>query len=219
MLLALPVAAQALTLPRTWLYWQGRYDLPTIAGILVLGASSLDRFLPSVPQLRRLATGVVVVAGFLQIVEFWSVLRRYAVGVLGSLNPLDWRNAWRPPLPILVLLGAATVAIALGYLLLLRLQRRCLGPRPGTLGEPDSDAPHLPKPPHPPDDTAAAGAATARYRRRGAGVAEAADAPGLGPGPERGGGSSPLARTDRPARGRQGIGPPGAQGLSNPARS
>jgi hypothetical protein len=28
-----------------------------------------------------------------------------------------------------------------------------------------------------------------------AGVAKLADAPGLGPGPERGGGSSPLART------------------------
>ena len=37
-----------------------------------------------------------------------------------------------------------------------------------------------------------------RFKRRSrthAGVAELADAPGLGPGPERGGGSSPLART------------------------
>ena len=31
-----------------------------------------------------------------------------------------------------------------------------------------------------------------------AGVAKLADAPGLGPGPEKGGGSSPLARTDTP---------------------
>jgi hypothetical protein len=31
-----------------------------------------------------------------------------------------------------------------------------------------------------------------------AGVAKLADAPGLGPGPERGGGSSPLARTNAP---------------------
>ncbi len=143
-LLALPLVTQGLTLPSTYLYWQGRYDLPTIAGIVVLAAASADLHLGNVPQLRRLATGPIVVAGLLQMVEFFAVLHRYAVGVDGTLDPLGWRHGWHPPLPVVVLLVSGLAAIAACYLLVLRLQQSVLGPGGG------------PRPPAAPADSAVA---------------------------------------------------------------
>lgn len=116
-LLALPIVSQAVTLPRTYLFWQGRYDIPELIGVLVLAASALDGRLRQIPELGRLATGAVLGVGFLEMLSFYGALRRYAVGVNATFNPLRWANGWRPPLigavPVLVA-GLASIALAYG---------------------------------------------------------------------------------------------------------
>lgn len=126
-LLLLPIVAQSVTMPTTYLYWQGRYDLPTLMGILVLSSSSLDGASARIPELRRLAVPVIVGAGLLQAVEFLAVLRRYAVGVNGSLDPLAWVHGWSPPIPMLALLALGVVSILAAYGGLSVLARCSLG--------------------------------------------------------------------------------------------
>lgn len=97
-LLALPVIAQTITISSTYLYWQGRYDIPTMAGILIIAASCLDR--PDVKRhdLDKLILCGVVVMTLAQLMEFAGTLRRFVVGLKGPLNPLYWSHGWRPPL-------------------------------------------------------------------------------------------------------------------------
>lgn len=112
---ALPVVAQAVTMPKVYLYWQGRYDLPILAGILTLAASTIDGHLGELPQLRRLGSAVFVGAPIMVALLYFGTLRRFTVGVNGSLNPLAWADGWRPPVPVVVLLPLGVVAVAVAY--------------------------------------------------------------------------------------------------------
>ena len=114
-LLILPVIAQAITLPSTYLYWEGRYDIPTLAGILILATSTLDGRLCELPELRRLVTTVFVAAPVLGAILLIGALRRYTVGVNGTLNPFAWGSGWRPPLPVVGLIVFGLVALAATY--------------------------------------------------------------------------------------------------------
>jgi Predicted membrane protein (DUF2142) len=129
-LFCLPVAAQAITVPRTWLYWSGRYNLPIYAGIVVVAISAADGRLRRVPELRRLAPFVLVLAGALQVVDFYATLRRYAVGIDASFFPLRWGNGWHPVgLPAVVLLCLGVAVLVLTYAGLV-WQCRALPPEP-----------------------------------------------------------------------------------------
>lgn len=113
-LVALPVVAQAVTLARISLYWQGRYDIPLLAGVIILAASAVDGRRGGGRELLRLAPVGVVLAGGAQILGLAGTLRRYVVGVQGSFDPLGWSSGWHPPLPAVVLLGGgAAVVVAL----------------------------------------------------------------------------------------------------------
>jgi hypothetical protein len=111
-LFGFPIVVQTYYLPRTGVFWQGRYDLPVLAGIAILAASVLDARGAAIPGVRRLlAVGIPTVA-VLHLLAFLGSLRRYAVGVNGSMNPLHWGSGWRPPLPALVLAVLMTVVLA-----------------------------------------------------------------------------------------------------------
>ena len=109
------VAVQTYYLPRTGVFWQGRYDLPVLAGVVILAASVLDGRGAAVPGLRRLLTAGIPAVALLQLLAFLGSLRRYTVGVNGSLNPFQWGSGWRPPVPALLLVGLMTVAMAVGW--------------------------------------------------------------------------------------------------------
>ena len=117
-LLGLQVVVQAIAAPKIDLFWQGRYDLPMLAGALILSISTLDHHRQRLPELRRLAPVGLAFAGVGQLLLFFGALRRYVVGTNGSFNIFTWSTGWRPPIPILGLVAAGVVAIALLYLTL-----------------------------------------------------------------------------------------------------
>jgi hypothetical protein len=122
------VGAQAYYLPKLYLTWQGRYDLPTFVGIIVFSAGSIERRLGRM-ELRRVMPLVIAVVAGLQVVEFAGVLRRYVVGTNGPLNPFDWKNGWHPPhIAALPLLGVGVVVLAASYGTLFWLGRESLTP-------------------------------------------------------------------------------------------
>jgi Predicted membrane protein (DUF2142) len=93
--------------------WQGRYTLPLAVGLPILCGFALAQ-----EPARRLPKGrltIVLGVAFVvaQFLAFWQNLRRYAVGIDGSL--LFWWDAnWSPPLPsLLLLVGYAAVLVAL----------------------------------------------------------------------------------------------------------
>jgi hypothetical protein len=93
--------------------WQGRYTLPLAVGLPILCGFTLAQ-----EPARRLPRGrltIVLAVAFVvaQFLAFWQNLRRYAVGINGSL--LFWWDAdWSPPVPSLLLLaGYAVVLVAL----------------------------------------------------------------------------------------------------------
>ena len=126
-LFALPVVVQTMYYPDTGVFWQGRYDLPLLAGILVLAASVLDDVRARLPELRRLAYIAVPLAGVLQFLAFWGTLRRYAVGTNGALAPWQWGAGWHapiPPAPLFVLMLVATAASYAWFMLLIEQSGR-----------------------------------------------------------------------------------------------
>jgi hypothetical protein len=125
-LFLLSVGAQAFYLPKLYLTWQGRYDLPTFVGIVVLSAGSIEGRLGRTELTRMMPFVVIVVAG-LQVVEFAGVLRRYVVGTNGPLNPFGWGSGWHPPLMAATTLLVVGIVVIVGaYGGLLWLGRRSL---------------------------------------------------------------------------------------------
>jgi hypothetical protein len=121
-LFIIPTAIKTIELPHLWEFWHGRYDIPTLSGVVIIATSALDRAFPRVPA-ARLATGAIVLAGIGQIAEFAGALRRFCVGVNGTLNPLEWKRGWHPPVPAFGLLLAGIAIIALAYALICMHQR------------------------------------------------------------------------------------------------
>jgi hypothetical protein len=129
-LLALPILINYIYLPRTGYFWQGRYDLPLLGGIIILGAAQVDKVRARLPELRRTAMGAVVLCGALEMVEFVGGLRRFTVGINGSLSPFDWGSGWHPPAPALSLLALMAVALLGTYGWLALQVGRVYGSRP-----------------------------------------------------------------------------------------
>ncbi len=115
-LLALPVVAQAYYLPKLYLTWMGRYDLPVFVGLVIFSAGALEARLAR-SEVDRLFFGGIALVGVLQITEFAGALRRYVVGLNGPINPFNWADGWHPPhiaaLPLLCV-GSAAIFIAYG---------------------------------------------------------------------------------------------------------
>jgi Predicted membrane protein (DUF2142) len=108
---AVPVVLAGLEASQLGAHWQGRYQLPFVAGLPILAATSLGRSVALSTQLRALLTRFIpaaVVVG--TVVAFAQNLRRYAVGYHGTI--VFWVHArWSPPLHPLVLLAGMTLGL------------------------------------------------------------------------------------------------------------
>ncbi len=114
-LLVLPVLGQAYYLPKISFYWMGRYSLPTFAGLVIISAAAVGSRLTG-RETKRLLLIVLPVVAALQVVELFSTLRRYVVGINGPINPFHWGSGWHPPIDslLLLLLGSALIMLAYG---------------------------------------------------------------------------------------------------------
>jgi hypothetical protein len=129
----LPIVVQYLYFLKTGPFWQGRYNLPLQAGVVILAAAALDGAGRRVPELRRLLVPVIVACGVLQFVEFYASLRRYAVSVNGPLSALHWGHGWVPPLSSVALIVLALIALTAtyGWFVFLARRTRVAEVRPG----------------------------------------------------------------------------------------
>ena len=109
--LVLPTIIEVAIHTRIGEVWQGRYSIPfAIAGVLYAGRAGA----PSRPVRRAL----VVAASCAEVLTLWHTLRRFMVGLDGSLTLRH--AAWEPPLNpwLLLVVNAAAIAwlgaVALG---------------------------------------------------------------------------------------------------------
>lgn len=96
------VLLEAVRLPEFGHGWQGRYMLPLLVGAPIL----LGRAIHSWERGSALVAGALVLG---HVAAFWWCLRRFAVGLHGSL--LGRHATWSPPLPLWLLLLAYLIAV------------------------------------------------------------------------------------------------------------
>ncbi|MDP8932342.1 MAG: DUF2142 domain-containing protein, partial [Actinomycetota bacterium] len=113
--LVLPVVVQFAYFLQTGPFWQGRYNLPIQAAIVILAVAILDRVRTRVPELRRILLPAVGFCGVLHLLAFYGGLRRYVVGTGGPLSPPEWGAGWQPPLPPVSLLVLMAVVLGITY--------------------------------------------------------------------------------------------------------
>jgi len=99
-------------------YWQGRYYLPLLAGIPLLLSRSNGTFgvrpqTSHLDALARLGRATLLIAMVVLNVALAAAMRRWGVGIAGSLSPFAWNtyNAPVPPFIIMALHIAASVAL------------------------------------------------------------------------------------------------------------
>jgi hypothetical protein len=99
----LPTVVEVILHRRIGEVWQGRYSIPfAIAGVFYAARGPR----PS-PALMR---ALVIVGACAEVLTFWHTLRRYMVGLDGSMTLQG--AAWRPPLNPWLLLAVNTAGIA-----------------------------------------------------------------------------------------------------------
>jgi hypothetical protein len=91
------------------LFWQGRYALPVLVGMVIVAAMGSDID-------RRIGPVAAAVPGALALVvwnvAFFQQLRRWAVGTNGSIRPWAW-DTWDTPVPIPLVIVVHVAATAL----------------------------------------------------------------------------------------------------------
>jgi hypothetical protein len=115
-LVTVPFVSEVLKANTSRLQFQGRYDLPTMAGIILIAAGAVDGWVRTTPRLARMAAPAITLAGALQVTELVGVLHRYSVGIQGSYDPLSWYRHWHAPVNTVVLLVVGAAVIAATYL-------------------------------------------------------------------------------------------------------
>jgi hypothetical protein len=95
------------------LFWQGRYALPVLIGMVIVAALGTDVD-------RKIGAIAAALPGVLALVV-WNVaflqqLRRWSVGTHGSIRPWAW-DTWDTPVPIpLVIVGHVAASAGLAWL-------------------------------------------------------------------------------------------------------
>lgn len=101
--LLLPTLLEVIVHERIGEIWQGRYSISfAMAGVLFAASC--------VPPDRRVMRGIVVATAFAEVLTLWHTLRRYMVGLDGSLTLQH--ATWNPPINpwILIAINAAAIA-------------------------------------------------------------------------------------------------------------
>ena len=80
-------------------YWQGRYYLPLLVGIPVLGA----RLRLDPAAARRLGLAVLVAGLVVANLGLAAMMRRFAGGIAGTLVPWEWDTYGAPVPPVVML--------------------------------------------------------------------------------------------------------------------
>lgn len=93
------------------LFWQGRYALPMLIGMVLVAGLSVDAD-GKIGDIAAAAPGLLALVVW--NVSFCQQLRRWGVGQSGSIRPWAW-DTWDAPLPILLLIvvhagGSAALA-------------------------------------------------------------------------------------------------------------
>jgi hypothetical protein len=101
--LVLPTVVEVLVHRSIGAIWQGRYSIPfAIGGVLYAARWATPP--------RAVMRGVVIAAAFAEVVTLWWTLRRYMVGMEGSLTMQH--ASWHPPINPWLLLAVNGAAIA-----------------------------------------------------------------------------------------------------------
>lgn len=116
LVVVVPVALEVAQSNAIGPFWQGRYQLPLALGVPLLAALACSRA-PVEP--RRLSAVVLPALAVAHLASWAWVVRRYAVGLDGPLDPRS-STAWSPPLPLELLLSVQVVAVSLLAVLLHR---------------------------------------------------------------------------------------------------
>ena len=106
--LGVPIVFETLLAGQSGFIWQGRYSIPTAIGLVIVGSSG-DTLRPPSTWSRRspaLLAGGVALA---EVLTFWSVLRRYAVGSTGSW--LFRHATWHPRVAPLALIALNSLLV------------------------------------------------------------------------------------------------------------
>jgi hypothetical protein len=101
--LLLPTIFELIVHRRIGAIWQGRYSIPFAIGGVLYAARTAS---PSRAVMRL----VVIAASCAEVLTLWQALRRYMVGLNGSITLGD--ASWRPPLNPWLLLAVNGAAIA-----------------------------------------------------------------------------------------------------------
>jgi hypothetical protein len=101
--LLLPTLVEVIGHRRIGEIWQGRYSIPFAMGAVLIAATC------TAPR-RWVVRSIVIAASGAEVLALWHTLRRYMVGLDGSLTLR--RAAWQPPLNPWLLLAVNTAAIA-----------------------------------------------------------------------------------------------------------
>jgi hypothetical protein len=110
----------------TGTYWQGRYGLPFLLGAaIVLGHQHVPR-----PSDLRIGVAVAGLAVVVLNAALVATMRRWSVGLAGSLWPWDWDtyDAPLPPIVLIVAHAAATIGLVMWGIGLRRRSRAAPGP-------------------------------------------------------------------------------------------
>jgi hypothetical protein len=121
LLCIVPVAVNVMTAPTAGLVWQGRYSLSLFVGFNVLGMLGWTRSVEAGgrsdhARLASLAAAVAFVVA--EVLAFWQMLRRFAVGADGKLwlvQPLPWSPSVAPM--VLIALNALIASVLVVVLL------------------------------------------------------------------------------------------------------
>ena len=101
--LLLPTLVEVVGHRRIGEIWQGRYSIPfAMGGVLIAAACAAPR--------RSVMRAIVIAASAAEALTLWHTLRRYMVGLDGSLTLRH--AAWHPPLNPWLLLAVNTAAVA-----------------------------------------------------------------------------------------------------------